>query len=229
MTNLKDHWVRVELHCHTRASVDSLVTVERYLNRCRKMGIDKIAITDHNQIKAALEAKNMAPEMVIVGEEIQTSQGELLGYFMSEWVPPGLDPKDTIQRLRDQGAVISIPHPFDPFRSKDWGTGDLEAIVPYIDAVETFNARCFGNKANLDAAFFAIKHGLLMTAGSDAHTLDELGAATLVMPDFNEAESFKAGLGMAQQITELSPFYTHLFSNYAKLNKKIRKIFNNPD
>lgn len=223
MTNTEAEWVRVELHCHTQASNDSLLSIERCLRRCEKLGIDKIAITDHNQIKAALEAKEKAPEMVIVGEEIQTSKGELLGYFMTEWVPPGLDPFETIHLLRDQGAVISIPHPFDPFRGKDWLPGDLESLAPYVDAIETFNSRCFGNQPNLEAAFFGIKHNLLMTVGSDAHTIDELGAATLVMPNFSDAGSFKEGLSKAEHITELSPFYTHLFSNFAKLVKKIQK------
>jgi len=204
--------------------MDSLVSVDRYLNRCKKLGIDKIAITDHNEIKGAFKARKIAPDMVIVGEEIQTTRGELLGYFMKEWVPPGLDPKETIQRLRDQGAVISIPHPFDPFRSKDWEPGDLESLVPLVDAVESFNARCLENKSNLDAAFFAIKHGLLMTAGSDAHTLDELGAATLFMPDFNDGESFKLGLSQAEHLTELSPFYTHFFSSFAKIIKKVKQV-----
>lgn len=226
MIQTKEQWIRVELHCHTRASVDSLVPFDRILTRCRKLGIDKIAITDHNEIKAALAAKEVAPEMVVVGEEIQTTQGELLAYFMSEWVPPGLDPLETIERLRKQGAVISIPHPLDPFRARDWEPGDLEEIALYVDAVETFNARCLGNKANLEAAAFAKKFGLLETVGSDAHTLDELGSATLVMPDFSDTVTFKAGLAKAKQITELSPFYTHLFSNYAKLNERIKKIFN---
>jgi predicted metal-dependent phosphoesterase TrpH len=217
-----DRHVRVELHCHTSASLDSLVRVEKYLKRCKTLGINKIAITDHNAIEAARAAKELDPDSVIVGEEIQTNQGELLGYFMSHWVPPGLNPMETIDRLRNQGAVISIPHPFDPFRGKDWEPGMLEEIAPYVDAVETFNARCFGNKANLEAAAFAKRHGLLETVGSDAHTLDEVGMATLVMPDFWDAESFKSGLRTAQKITELSPFYTHFFSTFAKAVKKIR-------
>jgi predicted metal-dependent phosphoesterase TrpH len=224
MRQKEDHQVRVELHCHTRVSHDSLVPVDRYLSRCKKLGISKIAITDHNEIKAAITAKSLAPEMVIVGEEIQTSRGELLGYFMTEWVPPGLDPKETIDRLRNQGAFICIPHPFDPFRSKDWEPGDLEALAPYVDAVETFNARCMGNKPNLEAAFFAIEHRLLMTVGSDAHTLDETGNATLIMPDFLDAESFKTGLKSAKQLTESAPFYTHIFSTYAKIIRKLKKL-----
>lgn len=215
--------LQVELHCHTSASVDSLVPVEKYLSRCKALGIDKIAITDHNEIHAAQSAKAMAPEMVIVGEEIQTTKGEIIAYFVKEWVPPGLDPIETIERLREQGAVISIPHPFDPFRGKDWDPGDLEALVPYLDAVETFNARCFGKQANLAAADFAKRHGLLETVGSDAHTLNELGRATLRMPDFSDAESFRAGLRQAQKITQLSPFFIHFYSSIAKLVKNLRK------
>jgi hypothetical protein len=215
--------LRVELHCHTSASVDSLVPVEKILSRCKTLGIDKIAITDHNVIETALSAKAMAPEMVIVGEEIQTTKGELIAYFVSEWVPPGLDPMETIERLREQGAVISIPHPFDPFRGKDWVPGDLEGLVPYIDAVETFNARCFGKQANLEAADFARRHGLLETVGSDAHTLRELGRATLRMPDFLNAESFKEGLRQAEKIAQHSPIFIHFYSSFAKLVKKFRK------
>ncbi|MDY6846355.1 MAG: PHP domain-containing protein [Chloroflexota bacterium] len=214
--------LRVELHCHTSASFDSLVPVEKYLSRCERLGIDKIAITDHNVIEAALTAKAIAPDRVVVGEEIQTTKGELIAYFMSDWVPPGLSPMETIERLREQGAFISVPHPFDPFRGKDWEPGDLDGLAPYVDAVETFNARCFGNKANLESAAFAKHHGLLETVGSDAHTLGELGMATLIMPDFSDAESFRAALRQAEKITRLSPFFIHLSSSFAKLVKKFR-------
>lgn len=213
----------VELHCHTSASVDSLVPVAKYLSRCKALGIDKIAITDHNEINAAQSAKAMAPDMVIVGEEIQTTKGELIAYFVSEWVPPELDPMETILRLREQGAVISIPHPFDPFRGRDWQPGDLEELAPYVDAVETFNSRCYGNKANLDAADFARRYGLLETVGSDAHTIRELGRARLQMPDFSDAESFRAALRQAEKITQLSPLFIHFYSSFAKLVKKFRK------
>jgi predicted metal-dependent phosphoesterase TrpH len=227
MTEENSNWIRVELHCHTSASADSLVPYEEYLARCEKVGIDKLAITDHNMIEAALAAKAVASEMVIVGEEIKTELGELIGYFMSEWIPPGLSPMETIQRLRDQGAVISIPHPFDPIRGRDWKPGDLETIVPYVDAIETFNARCLGQKANLEAAAFANKNGLLETVGSDAHTVDELGVATLTMPDFSDSQAFIESLDKAVLETKLSPFYTHFYSNFAKFSKLLRKIITN--
>ena len=104
MTAMPQEVVRVELHLHTRASKDSLVQIEDLLKRCDQIGIDRVAITDHNVIENALKAKAMAPDRVIVGEEIETTRGELLGYFMTEHVPPGLEPLAAIARLRAQGA-----------------------------------------------------------------------------------------------------------------------------
>lgn len=217
-------FVRVELHAHTHVSKDSLVPPARLIEHCKKNGIDWIAVTDHNEIKGAFEAKDLAPEMVIVGEEIETTQGELIGYFMQEWVPPGLSPMDAIKRLRDQGAVISVAHPFDTVRSKHWSEEDLLAISPEIDAIEVFNARCLNNKPNQKAEVFAKQHGLLATVGSDAHSLMEVGMASLQLPDFEDAESFLKALVDARQTTRLSPAFVHLFSRFAVFYKRIAKV-----
>ena len=221
--DMRKSTIRVELHCHTCASKDSLVTPERLLRYCEKKGIHKIAITDHNVIDAALAMKTMEPERVIVGEEIQTSQGELIGYFMSEWVPPGLEPQETIRRLRDQGAVIAVPHPFDRMRGPQWTEAQLEMITPYVDALETFNARCLNNQPNLRARAYARAHHLLETVGSDAHSLWEIGRASLKLPDFNNPEEFNAALKEAEPRSRLSPACVHLFSRYAVLCKRLTK------
>ena len=221
MNRSGENLIRVELHVHTKASFDSLMPIDKLIQRCQTLGIDRVAITDHNVIDAALEAKKNAPELVIVGEEIETTKGELIGYFMSEWVPPGLDPKETIERLTAQGAVISVPHPFDVVRSKHWEEVDLETLVPLLDAIEVFNARCTSDMPNRQAGAFARKHGLLENVGSDAHTLGEIGMATLRMAEFDDAESFKDALRGAQPDTRLSPVFVHLFSTYAKIVKRI--------
>lgn len=217
--------LRVELHVHTRFSKDSLVRIPRLLDHCTKMGIDRIAITDHNQIDGALEAKKLAPERVIVGEEIATTQGELLGYFITEWVPPGLEPLNAIERLKAQGAVISVAHPFDTTRSQHWSVDNLNAIIPFIDAIEAFNARCLSNTPNLMAKAFVKENGLLETVGSDAHSLWEVGRATMKMSNFSDAASFKVSLKDAQPVTRLSPPLVHLFSRYAVFYKKLAKLF----
>lgn len=219
-------WVRVELHLHTCASQDSLVRPQELLDHCKRIGIDRVAITDHNSIAGALEAQTLAPDRVIVGEEIETTQGELLGYFMTEFVPSGLEPMDTIARLRAQGAVISVSHPFDQTRGPKWTYEQLLAIAPHVDAFEVFNARCFTNQPNRLAAAFARQHGLLETVGSDAHSLLEVGRASLHMPPFEEAAGFLAALPSSHPQTRLSPPYVHLFSRYAYFYKKLTKIFN---
>lgn len=217
-------WLRVELHVHTAASTDSLVSLQKLINHCQRIGIDRVAITDHNSIDGALEAHALAPERVIVGEEIETTQGELLGYFMTEHVPPGLEPMEAIHRLRTQGAVISVAHPFDRVRSAQWTAEGLLFIAPHVDAIEVFNARCLGNHPNQQAANFARAQALLTTVGSDAHSLVEIGQASLCMPPFDDAGGFISALQYAVPRTRLSPAYVHLFSTYAKLVKRLRKV-----
>lgn len=221
MNRSSEKLLRVELHCHTIVSHDSLMNPKRMLARCDQIGIDKVAITDHNSINAALACAEVHPERVIVGEEIQTNEGEILGYFISELIPPGLSPMETIQRLRDQGAVISIPHPFDSFRGNNWKSGTLLAIAPYVDAIEIFNARCVTDEPNQQAAAFAKAYQMLATVGSDAHYVWELGKATLNLPDFWDATSFKAALNKAQPSTSLSSMAVHLYSRFATIWKRI--------
>jgi predicted metal-dependent phosphoesterase TrpH len=190
-----------------------------------RKGIDRIAITDHNEIKGALEAKKLDPERVIVGEEIATTRGELLGYFMSEWIPPGLEPMAAIERLREQGAVISAAHPFDSHRTYHWKPDELEALLPYLDAIETFNARCIFSAPNRQAASFARNNGMLEIVGSDAHSLFELGRATMSIPVFRDAASFKAALGHAEKNERCSPAFVHLISRFAVFSKSVKNKF----
>ncbi len=214
--------IRVELHLHTCYSKDSLVKPERLIRYCRKKGISRFAITDHNEIEGAFTAHALAPENVIVGEEIETTDGELLGYFMSEWVPPGLKPMEAIERLKSQGAVVSVAHPFDTVRTQHWTRESLLEITPHIDAIEVFNARCLKMQPNNEAASFAEEQGLLATVGSDAHSLWELGRASLLMPDFDGPEEFKFSLTQAQHHVQLSPFIVHGFSRVAVYFKKLQ-------
>ncbi|NLN69452.1 MAG: PHP domain-containing protein [Chloroflexi bacterium] len=223
MNTFNANWLRVELHLHTAASADSLVTPQNLVKHCQQVGINRVAITDHNCIKGALAAHALAPELVIVGEEIETTQGELLGYFMTEPIPPGLEPMQVIQRLRDQGALISVSHPFDRIRSAQWTEAQLLAITPHVDAIEIFNARCLSNHPNQQAAAFAQAHGLPGTVGSDAHSLVEVGRATLLMPPFEGAAEFLLALKHAQPQTRLSPAHVHFYSTYAKLVKRLKK------
>lgn len=188
---------------------------------CRERGIDRLAITDHNNIRGALEAAAIDPQRVIMGEEIMTSGGELLAYFVQEQVPPGLSPEATIALLRAQDAVISVAHPFDSLRRGAWNLAQLMEIAPLVDAMETFNSRNFACRANRRAALFASQAGLLATAGSDAHAYLEVGRARMQLPDFESAQSFRLALADAKILARPSLPLVHLFSRYASLRKAL--------
>ncbi len=212
---------RVELHCHTLYSKDCVVEFDTILRLCEQRGIDKIAITDHNTAEAAIMMQKLAPERVIVGEEIMTTQGELLGYFMQESIPAGLTPEETIKRLRDQGAAISVSHPFDRLRKGAWLEADLRRILDQVDAIEVFNSRCMFGNDNRKAQAFAMETGTRCTVGSDAHSKIEYGRALMVMQPFEGAPDFVAGLAAAKHIELYSSWWVHMNSKTAKWSKKL--------
>lgn len=212
---------RVELHSHTHWSKDCIIEPDTILQLCRARGIDRIAITDHNTAEGALAMAARAPELVIVGEEIMTDRGELLGYFLTESIPAGLTPAETIKRLRAQGAAISVSHPFDRLRKGAWDEADLAQIMHQVDAIEVFNARCLFPEDNAKALAFAHKHGLRGTVGSDAHSREEYGRAVLTMGEFSGAAGFIAALGQANSQTAYSSPVVHVHSKTAKWLKKL--------
>ncbi len=216
--------LNVEFHSHTIYSKDSLTTLEAALSASQRKNIDRLVITDHNTTEGARKAYQMAPERVIVGEEIMTRKGELLAAYVSEEVPKGLEPQDAITRLRAQGAFISVSHPFDSWRSGHWRTADLLAILPLVDAIETYNARCLLPGFNHRAQVFARQHGLHGTAGSDAHAASEIGHATLFLPDFHDAESLRVAVRQGQIRGSLSGFWVHLLSTYARWYKRFAVV-----
>ncbi len=211
---------QIELHAHTCYSEDSLLPPHTLLKVAQQRGLDKIAITDHNTLRGAREAYALAPERVIIGEEIMTSRGELLAFFVKEEIPPGLPPWEAIRRLREQGAVISVSHPFDQMRKGHWALRDLLEILPLVDALEGFNARCLRASYNIQAQALAKEHGLPITVGSDAHTAIEIGRARLLLPPFESAEDFRRALPQASAQARLSPAWVHLLSRYAVWRKR---------
>ncbi len=213
--------LRVEFHCHTRHSKDSLLTPERLLEACRRKGIDRLIITDHNTNAGGVYAARLDPQRVIVGEEIMTTSGEVLAFFVQETIPPGLSPQETIARLRAQNAFISISHPFDRLRKGHWQERDLLEVLPLVDAIEVFNARCMRPSFNRQAFEFASRHGLAGTVGSDAHTAGEVGRAIMLLPDFHDAESLRQVLPSGITRLRHSSPLVHFSSRYATWVKKL--------
>lgn len=214
--------LRIEFHCHTLYSTDSLTRLADLIADCRRKGIDRLIVTDHDTVSGARAAHDLDPELVIMGEEIMTTRGELLAAFITMEVPPGLSPQETISRLREQGAFISVSHPFDVYRSGHWDPEDLLEIVPLVDAIEIFNSRCMVMGFNNQAAQFAQEHDLPGIAGSDAHTSFELGAATVLLPQFESPDGLRRVIRQGKIQARLSPAWVHLASRYASVRKKIR-------
>lgn len=213
--------LRVEFHCHTIYSKDSLTRPGALIRACKRKGIDRIVVTDHNTIEGAVRAQELDGERVIIGEEIMTTQGEILAAFVTEEIPPGLHPIETIELLRSQGAFISVSHPFDRMRSGAWDTDNLRQIAPLVDAIEVFNARCFLTEYNWDARDFAQQHHLAGTVGSDAHALFEIGKATLLLPDFEDAYGLRSVILQGLPKVSLSGPWVHFASRYAVWRKRV--------
>ena len=216
--------LRIEFHCHTIYSKDSLLKPEKLVSRAGAKGLDRVVVTDHNETAGARHAQALDPERIIVGEEIMTSKGELLAAFVQERIPRELSPQETIARLREQGAFISVSHPFDIYRNGHWQLADLLDILPHVDAIETFNARCMTAEHNRQAQALASQHGILGTAGSDAHTGFELGRAVMLLPEFQDATSLREALKRVRYEVRLSSPLVHFTSRYAVWYKQRTKV-----
>lgn len=216
--------IKFETHCHSDRSKDSLNKLTDLIRVAKKKNISRLAITDHNRIEGAIAAKEKAPDLIIVGEEILTTKGELLAFFVKELVPSGLSPMEAIERLRDQNAFISVSHPFDMLR-QGWEIADLKLISPFVDAIEIFNARCFSKGINDQAVQFAKENKLNGTVGSDAHTLPEVGKAVLSIPEFFDADSLRQVLPYAAGITNYSSPLVRFGSSYARLIRIIKNKY----
>ena len=212
---------RVEFHCHTNASNDSLTSPQDLVETCRTKGIDRVVVTDHNTIAGARAAQALDPELVIVGEEIMTTRGEILAAFVNEEIPKGLTPQETIRRLKNQGAFISVSHPFDRWRSGGWKEHDLLEIVPQVDAIEVYNSRCTFPWFNRQARQFAEKHNLAGTVGSDAHAAFELGRSLMMLKQFEGPKELRRVIRIGIPKVKWSPPWFRFVSRYAYTYKKV--------
>jgi predicted metal-dependent phosphoesterase TrpH len=214
--------MKVDFHVHTCYSGDSFTSLEAVIEACRRRGLGKVAITDHNTIAGALALREMAPELVIVGEEIKTDVGEIIAYFLEEEVPKGLPPQEAIACVREQGGVVGVPHPLDRLRREAMGLTPLLTIIGQVDLLEAFNARTTFPSDNHRALDLAKQWGLLATAGSDAHIAWEIGHAYVEMPAFNDKDEFLRSLAQGQIVGRLTTPLIHLTSTWAKLIKKLQ-------
>lgn len=200
-SGLPDGWVRVDLHSHTMWSGDSTTTPDEIERAVADAGLDVLCITDHNAVAGAVELADRLPCRVVVGEEMRTAAGELIGLFLTDRVPMGADPAETARVIRAQGGVVYVPHPFDPMR-RNLSADALDRLVAdgLVDAIEVINAKTSLDSLNRRAAAYAAEHGLAAGAGSDAHVPDALGAAYVEMPDFDGPVEFLERLPLGRVV-----------------------------
>jgi hypothetical protein len=197
----------VDLHMHTDHSGDCATPVDVLLQTAKVQGLGAIAVTDHNEVSGALEARAMAADYgvkVIVAEEVKTaSQGEVIGLFIEEKIERGMTLGETVAEIRRQGGLVYVPHPFDRMHAvPDYE--HLLDIVEAVDAIEVYNPRVAIGSFNEEAARFAAKYRIPAGAGSDAHVAQGLGSVRVRMRDFDGPEEFMESLRDADILTKPS-------------------------
>ena len=187
--------VRVDCHTHTMWSGDSTTTEDELVEAVLPTGIDVLCVTDHHAIDGARRLCDVLPCRVIVGEEVRSTQGEIIGLFLEERIPFGLTPNETAKRIRDQGGLVYIPHPFDPMR-RNLVEPALEALASRRPGRRDRSPQCEDVARVVEPTRVGVRaaHGIAAGAGSDAHVPDAIGAAYVEMADFDSPASFLAAL-----------------------------------
>jgi predicted metal-dependent phosphoesterase TrpH len=214
----------LDLHCHTRASFDSIAPPRAVVAAAAARGLTHLAITDHDRIDGALAARDAAPSglTVLVGEEIRTLDGDLIGVFLEAAVPPGLPAAEAIAAVRAQGGLVGIPHPFDRFRGSLLRDARMAELAPLVDWIEVHNARIVGGGNDL-AAEFALANALPGVAVSDSHTVLEVGVAyTVLEGDPSTPEGLMAALRSTRLVPGRASYLVRAVTPVAKVVQRMR-------
>src|SRR4249919_331056 len=213
-----------DLHTHSKGSFDSLASPKDMVKAAADRGLTHLAITDHDRIDVAQEARALSQSgvTVIVGEEVKSRDGDLICLFLETAIPPGLSAMETIAAAREQGGLVGIPHPFDKMRGSLLRDAAMASLAPHVDWVEAHNARVVGH-GNEDAALFAREHHLPGIAASDAHSVMEIGVSYVAL---DGDPSTPAGLLAALPTLEIIPgrasYFVRLWTPIAKGVNRMR-------
>jgi len=238
--------LRADLHVHTCYSMDCATPLRKIIARCQEEGINCVAIADHGTVAGALKLQEMAPFKVIVAQEILTPVGELMRQFLKEDIPGVVSPQEAIARIRSQGGLVGIPHPFgqspflllraltlrhykqgetSPSHSRHSRRNNLlsREILSQVDTLEVFNSRTPFLNGYTKFWDLINKYGLAPTAGSDAHTLFEIGKAYIEMPEFNGQDEFLNCLSQGKIFGRRSNPLLHFASSWVRIKKRSQR------
>lgn len=221
----------LDLHCHSCYSFDSISRPADLVRAAQARGLTHLAVTDHDVIEGAQRARELAPAglTVIVGEEILTREGDCLGLFLEQAVPPGLSLAETIAAIHEQGGLAGLPHPFDQLRrSSGLARGReeaLEPILPELDFIEAFNARVVNPSANERAAELGAKYGIARVASSDAHHVSEVAVACTIVPGrVGTPAGLREALPGGTLLTGRASYYLRGLTWAVKIGKRARGV-----
>ena len=212
--------VKLDMHTHSEFSPDSRTPLKAQAAALKAAGIDVVCATDHNTIEGALRLRELAEGVrVIVGEEISSRDGEIIGLFLEQPVPRDRSAEETIALIKEQGGIVSIPHPFSRNRLYHIKRAALERVYSQIDCIEIFNAREAFAADNRRAEAFAKEHDLPGAVGSDAHRVSEIGRAWIEVDEFAGRDDFVAALRGGSVHGRLTGSAIHLAMRYDVFRK----------
>jgi predicted metal-dependent phosphoesterase TrpH len=212
--------LKVDMHTHSEYSPDSRTPIAVQAAAIKAAGLNVVCATDHNTIEGALRLRELADGFrVIVGEEVSSRDGEIIGLFLEKAIPRDLTADETIARIHDQGGLVSVPHPFSRNRRFHLRRSVLERVWKEIDCIEVFNAREAFTQDNVRAAAFATEKGIPGAVGSDAHRASEIGRAWVEVEEFGGREDFIAALREGSVIGKLTGNYIHVMTRLDVLRK----------
>ncbi len=220
-----------DFHTHDRFSRDSILSEDKFIRVALDRGLTHVAVTNHNNVEGAIAVRDRVAALgvddritVILGEEVSTSDGEVVGLFLQRTIPRGLTADETADEIHAQGGLVSIPHPFDPFRPSHIRRLPLEKLARAgkIDMLEVFNSRVTFSRHNEQAAEFAARHGIPGIACSDSHSAFEVAMSFNALPAFENADELREGLAENEWHGSRSTVLIHLTTRWAVWSNIVR-------
>ena len=227
-----------DFHVHTRASRDSLLSEDRFIRLALERGLTHVAITNHDNVEGAVAVRERVAALgveerlyIILGEEVSSADGEVVGVFLTRTIPAGLSAKETADEIHAQGGLVSIPHPYDPFRRSHISESALERLAESgsVDAIEVFNSRVTFARHNERAAVLASRYGIPGIACSDTHSGLEVAMSFNALPAFSSADELRAALRENEWHGSRSTKLIHLTTRWAVWSKAARRRLGRSD
>jgi predicted metal-dependent phosphoesterase TrpH len=221
-----------DFHVHTRFSRDSLLGEDRFIRLALERGLTHVAVTNHNNVEGAIAVRDRVAALgmedrlrIILGEEVSSADGEIVGIFLTETIPAGLTAEETADAIHAQGGLVSIPHPYDPFRRSHIREGPLLALAEAgkIDVIEVFNSRVTFARHNERASQLATRFGIPGIACSDAHSGLEVAMSFNALPAFETADELRASLRENEWHGSRTTKLIHLATRWAVWSKAARR------